>query len=596
MLTWILSWGGHAAIHQPGRFLDGNIFWPHATSIAYSDPLLPVVPVFALFRALTGSPVVALNLTLLVLVGLSLAATYALARRLTGRADVALFAALAYSFSSFVSVHTVHLQLLTLGLFPLGFLTVLRLLERPTARRGLAAGIVAGAMATGALYYAAIYVVCVSVVIVLRILAQSSRGGRHRGAGRVSVKPRSGWWKGWAVAGVVAAAISLPVVVPYARLQHQLPARERVDAFGFNPVDLLAPAPGSYVYGPLARAAQDRPAPFEHAAFLGISTLLLAAWGGVVLWRTRPPSRRLAMRPRRDGSGSDWSLRIKPPSGASPQPDPNERARRRELVEVVAAGAVAAVLAAGGTVGGVPGPFRLFFDHAPGFGAIRAVSRLVVPGLLALCLLAAVGLKALIRRIPSRLAPLVAFAAAAVVLVELAAPFPHQRIDRSAPQTAVDFELRRRPDGAVVELPAVDPEDPTRGLLWANLEAPRMALSTIDWHPRFNGYSGYAPVGYAQDVRILDGFPDTAALDRMRELRLRYVVLHVGGIHGIPQYSDGEVEAIVAALPIGATATRYGNAWLVDLADSKFGSAGINRHGEGDENALHRRSSDPRWP
>jgi hypothetical protein len=24
--------------------------------------------------------------------------------------------------------------------------------------------------------------------------------------------------------------------------------------------------------------------------------------------------------------------------------------------------------------------------------------------------------------------------------------------------------------------------------------------------------------------------------------------------------------------------------------------AGINRHGEGDERALHRRSSDPRWP
>jgi hypothetical protein len=27
-----------------------------------------------------------------------------------------------------------------------------------------------------------------------------------------------------------------------------------------------------------------------------------------------------------------------------------------------------------------------------------------------------------------------------------------------------------------------------------------------------------------------------------------------------------------------------------------YGSAGINRHGEGDERALHRRSSDPRWP
>jgi hypothetical protein len=27
-----------------------------------------------------------------------------------------------------------------------------------------------------------------------------------------------------------------------------------------------------------------------------------------------------------------------------------------------------------------------------------------------------------------------------------------------------------------------------------------------------------------------------------------------------------------------------------------YGGAGINRHGEGDGRALHRRSSDPRWP
>src|SRR5258708_10044265 len=27
-----------------------------------------------------------------------------------------------------------------------------------------------------------------------------------------------------------------------------------------------------------------------------------------------------------------------------------------------------------------------------------------------------------------------------------------------------------------------------------------------------------------------------------------------------------------------------------------YGGAGINRHGEGDVRALHRRSSDPRWP
>ena len=31
-------------------------------------------------------------------------------------------------------------------------------------------------------------------------------------------------------------------------------------------------------------------------------------------------------------------------------------------------------------------------------------------------------------------------------------------------------------------------------------------------------------------------------------------------------------------------------------AEPRSGSAGINRHGAGDESSLHRRSSDPRWP
>ncbi len=35
---------------------------------------------------------------------------------------------------------------------------------------------------------------------------------------------------------------------------------------------------------------------------------------------------------------------------------------------------------------------------------------------------------------------------------------------------------------------------------------------------------------------------------------------------------------------------------ILKSASVFFWCAGINRHGEGDESALHRRSSDPRWP
>ena|SRR5215217_4298770 len=44
----------------------------------------------------------------------------------------------------------------------------------------------------------------------------------------------------------------------------------------------------------------------------------------------------------------------------------------------------------------------------------------------------------------------------------------------------------------------------------------------------------------------------------------------------------------------GRSRPAYDPAMMVALL--LYGGAGINRHGEGDERALHRRSSDPRWP
>jgi hypothetical protein len=47
----------------------------------------------------------------------------------------------------------------------------------------------------------------------------------------------------------------------------------------------------------------------------------------------------------------------------------------------------------------------------------------------------------------------------------------------------------------------------------------------------------------------------------MRQLRVRYAVLHIGA----GQYTPQQVADIVAALPPGSTARPYGDAWLVDI-------------------------------
>jgi hypothetical protein len=150
---------------------------------------------------------------------------------------------------------------------------------------------------------------------------------------------------------------------------------------------------------------------------------------------------------------------------------------------------------------------------------------------------------------------------AAVILLELSAPAPRANISTSDATLAVYRALDDRGREPVVELPMVQPLDPGAGFPWATIESPRMLFSTIDWHPRVNGYSGYVPPGYAEDIDILNTFPSPIAVERMRQLGVRYAVLHLGSAGYTPQ----QVADIVAALPAGATARQHGDAWLVDI-------------------------------
>src|SRR3954469_18237922 len=63
----------------------------------------------------------------------------------------------------------------------------------------------------------------------------------------------------------------------------------------------------------------------------------------------------------------------------------------------------------------------------------------------------------------------------------------------------------------------------------------------------------------------------------------------------ISAVAEMNLDAFYAVYRIdGRSRPPYDPAMMVALL--LYGSAGINRHGEGDGRALHRRSSDPRWP
>ena len=530
LVAWIMSWDVHSLLTHPLHLFDAPIFWPRTLTLAYSDLLLPAAPLYALLHAVTGSYVAALNLTSLLLMVFTQATTYALTKRLTGRDDAAIVAALAFTFSGYALAHWGHPQLQLLGMLPLGFLVLFRLLDEPSTRNAVICGAVTAAIALGALYYGALFALC-AVAIVLG----------HAWSQRYRLK--DGFWRAVAITVVVAGVLVLPFAVGYARLQSQ-PGFDRpsVPAWGLKGADLLTPAPRSYLYDWMARIGTERDG--EHMHFQGFLVMGLGVVGLVSVLRRR--------------EGRTWRDDLRQDDEQHGDEPVGER-RHRELRLLVLAGGVSVVLALGPEVYGATTPFGLMRDHLPGFGGIRVAARLAVVGWLTLAVLAGQGFAVVTRHLRGALRTGVAVLAAAVILVELAAPVFTARVSTSDATLDVYRALDDHGREPVVELPMVPPI--TRPFEWATVESPRMLFATIDWHPRVNGYSGYLPPGYTEDVDLLNTFPSPEAVARLRALGVRYVVLHLG----VGQYTPQQIADIVATLPPGATARPYGDAWLVDL-------------------------------
>jgi hypothetical protein len=152
----------------------------------------------------------------------------------------------------------------------------------------------------------------------------------------------------------------------------------------------------------------------------------------------------------------------------------------------------------------------------------------------------------------------------ALMLLELATPIGWAPLATDRATLAPYQELAHRPPGAVVELP---------GFLgtpsWPFVDAPRMIYSSLDWNPRLSGYSAYTPPTLPVDNQVFNTFPSPAAIDRAHQLRIRYVILHVGTENGVPMLTPAQAEASVSALPAGAHATKTANSWLIDLGPPK---------------------------
>ncbi|WP_063725005.1 hypothetical protein [Cystobacter fuscus] len=318
------------------RFWDAPFFHPAPNTIAYSDPLLGVLPLYAAWRAVGLPPDTAFQFWVFTVTSLNfLAALWLLRRGFGASASAAMVGAVLFAAGASRIHQANHPQLLPQFYSVLAVGALLALTRPETSRR---AGAAWGALLVGscvAQLYAGFYwgwflgfFLALTGLVALGFpdtRARLWRGLRVHGPVLVL----------WGVVGMVAL---LPIV------QHSLAAMREVGARSFLEAEGMVPrfaswfhmGDSSWLYGWMGRLTPFARLPVEgeHRVGVGVLTLVLAGAG---LWRAR------------------------------------DRAAARLLLAVV----LVTVLLATRYRGGVT-PWWLVFHGVPGASAIRAVCRMGV--------------------------------------------------------------------------------------------------------------------------------------------------------------------------------------------------------------------------
>jgi hypothetical protein len=465
---WILAWIAHQLPRAPAALFDANIFHPARHTLAYSEPLIVPGLLGAPLAWLGASPVLVYNVVLMIGFALTAWAAYAVVKEWTGDDVAGLVAGSAFAFNSHLLTRLAHVQAVHAWGLPLALLAADRIVVSARRRDALWLALWMIAMAATSGYLAVFGVVMIGVVLAARVPEWRTQAG--------AVLRR------FALGAVLTGVITLPLYIVYRQAgieQGLTRSLDVVAAYSARPVSYLASA-GWLHYStwsePLFRSTND-------AFFPGFAVLALA---GVAIW--------LAITTRRTTEA--------------------EARQPRRVVMLIAIALTGFVLSLGPATPIYGWLYRVF----PPLQALRGAARFGNLVLLALALLAGLGVASLRRRASSPALAAAAMAMAAIVNIEaLRAPL-HFASFTGIP--SIYSFLAAEPGPVVLaEVPFYRGEA-------AFENAAYVLNSTAHWRPLMNGYSGLTPRSYVEYAREFWRFPEESAVQAMRRAGVTHLMVH----------------------------------------------------------------------
>jgi hypothetical protein len=275
VLTWAMVTAFRNVLTQPTALMQGNAFYPAGLSLTFSEPLFTPALVAGPIYTVTGNPVLAYNLTLILFWALSGWAMYAVAIRLTSDRAAALVAAAAFMLCPYRTDMYIEFNMeMTFGI-PLAFYALVRFLESQRPRDLALFCLVFWLQAISVLYYALMLAFGLTVVALQYVALR---------------------WSGWrlrtpliaAVGGVALGVALAPVMLPFTVTRHELGFERSLSEVQERSAEVLTyfEMRTNWLY-----RVKDAGYAYEASLFMGVVVLGLAALGLLWLRRDRPPIR-----------------------------------------------------------------------------------------------------------------------------------------------------------------------------------------------------------------------------------------------------------------------------------------------------------------
>jgi hypothetical protein len=515
--AWQVAWVGHALLHSPGHLFDANAFYPHPLSLAFSDSLLGYGPA-AFFGSGTVAALVRYNLLYLFAWSLSFAGAYLLARELGVGKLGAAAAGIAFAYAPYRVTEAGHLHVISSGGIPLALFLLLRGYRQawaaespaPSTRSAAAAtrsaappsragvGLIAAGWLMAAWQISLGFTLGLQfsyLLLVLALLAalywwRAGRSQQSRDATEGTPAPsrRPALPRRLIAVTLIGMAVVGAVTVyearPYLKVANEYPTAKRtireVERYSAGPAAFLAASSENRVWGSVTAGMRKHvSSKNESVLFPGLTIFVLALIG----LSTGLYTRRLR-----------WGLAL----------------------GVIICG----ILALGFGLTGAGYPYRLMFDHAPGWNGVRVPGRVFTLATLFLALLAGAGAQWLIALACERGALVSSFwrqglpvLVGGVLLVGLLGEGAGHMATPAVPQ----------PAQAEIGLPAPVMGLPTYGAadrVW-------QYFSTDGFRRIPNGNSTF-DIPALDDLRGgMNSFPDGASVEKLRYYGIRTVVLHL---------------------------------------------------------------------